>query len=161
MHVRPAARTDLPAIAAMESQCFPNPWPQDSIAAYFDDDRTVILVGERSEPIAFLIARREYPPRGGPVLHIHNLAVAPPHRRQKVGSALLAELIARAGEIPRIQLEVRVENEAARCFYEHHGFTVVRRMAHYYEDGGAALRMELDLSRARGGPPGPERRRET
>lgn len=163
MRIRPAARTDLPAIAAIESQSFPNPWPQDSIEAYFDDDQTVILVAERPEPVAFLIARYECPPRGGAVLHIHDFAVAPAHRRQKVGSALLVELIgiARTRGIPRVGLEVREGNEGARRFYEHHGFNVVRRMARYYEDGGAALRMELDLRRARGEAPGPGRRRGT
>lgn len=150
MQIRPAVRTDLPAIIAIESQSFPNPWPRDSIEAYFDDDRAVILVAERLEPIAFLIGLHECTPRGGPVFHIHDFAVAPPHRRQKVGSSLLAKLIAlaRAQGISKVQLEVRVGNEAACRFYERHGFNVVRRMAHYYEDGGAALRMELDLARA-------------
>lgn len=148
MQIRRGTRADLPAIVAIENQCFPDPWPQDLIESYFDDGRAVILVAEHSEPIAFLIARNESARFGGRALHIHDLAVAPAYRRQTVGSSLLSELMGVAGtqKVARIRLEVRVENEAARQFYQHHGFSVVRRVARYYEDGGAALRMERHIA---------------
>lgn len=148
MRIRRATHADLPAIVAIENQSFADPWSQDSIEAYFDDNRTVILTAEDLEPIAFLIARNESTPRGGRVLHIHDFAVAPAHRRQGVATTLLAELvaIARALGVRRIRLEVRVENETARRFYRHHGFSVVRRVTRYYEDGAAALRMERRIA---------------
>lgn len=148
MQIRRGTRADLPAIVAIENQCFPDPWPSDLIESYFDDRRAVILVAERSEPIAFLIARNEPTRPGERALHIHDFAVAPSYRRQTVGSSLLSELMGVAGtqKVARIRLEVRVENEAARQFYHHHGFSVVRRVARYYEDGGAALRMERHIA---------------
>ncbi|HPD07016.1 MAG TPA: N-acetyltransferase [Candidatus Bipolaricaulis sp.] len=148
MQVRPARPTDLPAIAAIEVRSFPDPWPEALLAGYFDDRQALILLAEEEEPLGFLIARVESPPRGGRTLHIHDLAVDPPHRRRGVGSALLAALTQAAlrEHISRLQLEVRVGNEAGLRFYERHGFRVTRRLAHYYEDRGAALRMERLLT---------------
>lgn len=148
MQVRPARPTDLPAIAAIEARSFPNPWPEALLAGYFDDRQALILLAEEEEPLGFLIARVESPPRGGRTLHIHDLAVDPPHRRRGVGSALLAALTQAAlrEHIFRLQLEVRVGNEAGLRFYERHGFRVTRRLAHYYEDREAALRMERLLT---------------
>ncbi|GAB4305154.1 MAG: ribosomal protein S18-alanine N-acetyltransferase [Candidatus Bipolaricaulota bacterium] len=146
MRVRFGRRTDLPAIAAIEAASFPHPWPSDLLAAYLDDEGTVVLVAEEGSPIGFLIACRERAAEV-PVFHIHDLAVAPPHRRRGAASALLGELmrIAVAERIALLRLEVRIANEAARRFYERWGFRPTRRLGRYYEDGGDALRMELDL----------------
>ncbi len=148
MHIRRARPSDLASLVAIEEASFSLPWPADLLRAYFDDPRAVMLVAEEIEPIGFLIARDEHTTEGRRALHIHDLAVAPARRRQGVASALLASLarIAFAQGISTLQLEVRVENEGAQRFYERHGFQVTRRLVRYYEDGGAALRMELDLS---------------
>lgn len=150
MRVRNAAPADLPAIAAIEGRSFPDPWPEELLAAYFGDPRALILVAEEGGLVGFLIARDESTLWGSRALHIHDLAVDPDHRRRGVGTALLAELktVARERGVPRIRLEVRLHNEGARRFYEEHGFRAVRRLARYYEDGSPALRMELDLGRA-------------
>ncbi len=147
MRVRRATLADLPPIAAIEKASFPDPWPAELLAAYFDDRHALVLVAEDPCVVAFLIARTESSSRRGRVLHIHDLAVAPSHRRRAVGGLLLAELIsvARRQGVPRLGLEVRVDNVSARRFYEHYGFQTVQRVARYYDDGGAALRMEHDL----------------
>ncbi len=163
MRVRNAVLADLPTLAAIERRSFPDPWPAELLAAYFGDPRALILVAEDPEIVGFLIAREESALWGSRTLHIHDLAVDPNHRRRGAGSALLAELIAVASGrgVPRIRLEVRVTNEGARRFYNAHGFRPVRRLPCYYEDGGPALRMELDLRRATGGTPGRGRTRRT
>lgn len=148
LHIRRAVPADLPLIAAIEGVSFSAPWPEDHLGAYFGDRASIVLVAEEGLIVGFLIARDEPTADGRRMLHIHDLAVAPSRRRQAVGSSLLAKLIgiARSQGIPRLRLEVRVENEGARLFYEHHGFQVVRRVARYYEDGGAALRMERHIA---------------
>lgn len=147
MQIRPATHTDLPAIAAIEGASFPDPWAAESLEAYLADSRALLLVADDPEPIGFVIARLEPSGRTGPALHIHDLAVAPPCRRRGAGTALLNEVIAIAREqgVPRVRLEVRVQNKTAQVFYARLGFKVVQRLPRYYEDGGEALRMELDL----------------
>jgi len=159
MHVRLGRRTDLPAIAAIEAASFSHPWPSARLAAYFDHEGTVVLVAEEGSPTGFLVACRERA-ADVPMLHIHDLAVAPPHRRRGAASALLAELIriAAAEGIPLLRLEVRITNEGARRFYERHGFRVIRHLRRYYEDGGAAFQMEFELgARPNLGLPAPTR----
>jgi len=150
VRIRPATPTDLSAIAAIEETSFPDPWAAESLGAYLEDPQALILVADDPEPIGFVIARVESSRRTGRALHIHDLAVAPPCRRQGAGTALLNEVIAIARDqgVPRVRLEVRVQNESAQAFYARLGFRVVRRLPRYYEDGGAALRMELDLRQA-------------
>lgn len=60
--------------------------------------------------------------------------------------ALTAECMAEGAT--RIQLEARVTNRTAISFYEHRGFRVTERLPGFYEDGGEAVRMVLDLGRA-------------
>ncbi len=148
VRVRRATLADLPPIAAIEKASFPDPWPADFLAAYFDDRHALVLVAEVPCVVAFLIARDEFSRQRERVLHIHDLAVTPAHRRRGAATALLAELTAIAQALGgrRIRIEVRVDNESARRFYEHHGFQVVRRLARYYDDGGAALRMERRIA---------------
>jgi GNAT superfamily N-acetyltransferase len=55
---------------------------------------------------------------------IRQLAVFPPFQRQGVGSMLLQK--AREYSPGRLQLYTFQRNLAARAFYEHHGFSVVR-----------------------------------
>jgi len=56
--------------------------------------------------------------------HLLLFAVRPEHRRRGVGSALLRwlEEVARACGARRIRVEARRENEAARSFYNEHGY---------------------------------------
>lgn len=81
------------------------------------------------------------------------IAVAPQLRRQGAGSRLLLraqeDAMARGGSM--LFLEVREDNEAARCLYQSKGFVVVGRRANYYsgKDGGrrAAITMRFGLDR--------------
>lgn len=147
--IRRAALADLSVLTTIEARGFPDPWPEEALASYLEDPRTLVLLAEGPEPVGFLIARVEGKPGGPKAVHIHDLAVDPPYRRQGVGTALLAELVRRARRIRalRIVLEVRVGNEGARRFYHALGFEVTAEVPGYYEDGEGALRMELDLSR--------------
>jgi len=150
VRIRLGQPNDLPRIAAIEGASFPAPWPEDFLDAYLTDGESIVLVAEDGQVVGFLIARDECAADGRRAFHIHDLAVDPSHRRKGVASALLAELIriALAQGMTFLRLEVRLGNHGARVFYERHGFRETTRFPHYYEDGGAASRMErtLDLS---------------
>lgn len=76
-------------------------------------------------------------------LHLSLLAVAPRHQRKGIARALLTwlEQSALTAGISEINLELRVNNHAARCFYEAHGFATQRRVTGYYQGQESALRM--------------------
>ncbi len=146
MVIRLARPEDLPAICAIEEKSFAHPWPEELLAAYLGEKGCLVLVAEEREVIGFLIACCERS-GGRAVFHVHDLATAPESRRQGVATALLEDLIrsAIAARVSSLRLEVRPQNEAALRFYARHGFETIRRIYRYYEDGGDALRMELDL----------------
>jgi ribosomal-protein-alanine N-acetyltransferase len=80
-------------------------------------------------------------------LHLLNVAVAIPWRRQGIGRALVNDLIAygRAHAVVRILLEVRAGNLAAITLYEQLGFTRFNVRERYYADDEDAIEMSLIL----------------
>ena len=86
-------------------------------------------------------------------LHINNLAVDPPWRRQRVASALLTFVLAEAAAegANRATLEVRRSNEPARHLYERFGFAFAGvRTAYYREPVEDALVLWRNRSRPGG-----------
>jgi len=65
---------------------------------------------------------------------VENIVVAESNQRTGIGHALLNSVIAaaRSENIPRILLEVRESNLAARKLYEHCGLAVASRRKSYY-----------------------------
>lgn len=81
-------------------------------------------------------------------LHVINVAVAPSERRQGIGRALVAELLAyaRANAVAKLLLEVRASNAAAIALYESAGFTRFNVRPKYYGDGEDAVEMMLGVA---------------
>ena len=67
---------------------------------------------------------------------ILNLAVALSHRREGVGSRLVAAVLedAKARDVERVYLEVRESNGAAISLYAKHGFEKTGQRANYYRN---------------------------
>lgn len=82
--------------------------------------------------------------------HILNLCVSPEHQRRGLAQFLMKHLlmVARAGNVTLVLLEVRVSNRAAQRLYEGFGFKRLGLRKNYYPaDGGRedALVLGLDL----------------
>ncbi|MFB6095894.1 MAG: GNAT family N-acetyltransferase [Haloferacaceae archaeon] len=90
------------------------------------------LLFRDEELVGFASARRD-----GYILF---LAVAPETRGEGFGRRLVAEV---ADEHRSVTCHARVTNERALEFYEHIGFSIVRRIDNYYEDGGDAYYLKL------------------
>ncbi len=142
MHIDRARAEHIPAIAAMERQCFAGEaWPEELIA--------------RLQP-RFSVAEADGTLLGYLVLstvldegNIDNVAVAPEHRRRGIADALLddAETRARDMGLASLMLEVRAGNLPAIRLYEKHGFRPVGRRRDYYERPREdAILMTKDLS---------------
>ena len=82
--------------------------------------------------------------RGTAVARLYSIAVDPDFAGAGVGRALLAEAEREAFEADRLvlRLEVREDNERAIALYRDSGYRRADRVADYYEDGMAAIRME-------------------
>lgn len=128
--IRPAAESDLPALAALELACFAHPWSEKSLVGTLDSGRSLFLLAEQAgEPLGYL--GMEYVlDEGG----ITNVAVFPAHRRQGIADALIKELLRRAKALglATVTLEVRAGNAAAIALYQKNGFVPVGRRKNYY-----------------------------
>jgi len=73
---------------------------------------------------------------GASELHINNVAVRESYRRQGIGQALLARILAegKRANIPTAFLELRAGNRTALALYENCGFRVTARRSKYYSD---------------------------
>jgi len=69
--------------------------------------------------------------------HLTTIGVAPEHRRRKIGLGLLehVEGSLRKREIGTLMLEVRVSNTTAQDLYRRLDYTIVQRIAKYYNNG--------------------------
>jgi ribosomal protein S18 acetylase RimI-like enzyme len=122
--IRFATLADAEAIAAISrdtiEQGLPWRWRRERVArAIRDPETNVVVVGAQGAITAFGLMY--YAQEDS---HLLLFAVQRASQRQGIGSALLLwlEEVARAAGAKRIRVEARRENEAARSFYNEHGY---------------------------------------
>lgn len=128
--IRPAAESDLPALAALESACFAHPWSEKSLTETLGNGRSLFLLAEREGEALGYLGMEYVLDEGG----ITNVAVFPAHRRRGIADALLNELLRRAKGLglATVTLEVRETNAPAIALYQKHDFVPVGRRKNYY-----------------------------
>lgn len=123
---------DIPIIAWLEKQLYPEPWSRKS----FEE-----LLGQ--EAFWFWVAKKESEISGYLVCQVvekeaelHNIAVAKEHQRRGIGKLLFEKLIAALREkgVRELFLMVRASNIPAQKLYEHVGFKKTGRRSNYYHD---------------------------
>ena len=124
------AERHLDAIAALEKQCFSDPWSRASVAAELSSEWSFWLVAEEDGTLAGYVGSQLVPPEAD----MMNLAVAPEFRRQGLGRKLALALFdaLRAHSVVSLTLEVRDSNEPAIRLYESLGFRQVGLRKRYY-----------------------------
>ena len=129
--IRPAAESDLPALAVLESACFAHPWRETSLAETLGSGRSLFLLAEQAGEALGYLGMEYVLDEGG----ITNVAVFPAHRRQGIADALLNELLRRAKGLglATVTLEVRETNAPAIALYQKHDFVPVGRRKNYYD----------------------------
>ncbi len=141
--IRRAQPADIPEIATIEREAFPDPWDErtlhEALAIY---PGQFFAARRNGQVLGFIAGGLE---DSGEELygHIMNLAVAPACRGQGIGGLLVRRLeqqFALEGAAG-VQLEVRVSNAGAQHFYRRQGYQEVFSVAGYYGNGEDALIM--------------------
>lgn len=124
--------SDLDAILAIEAASFTSPWTREMYLAELDNVGVSFCYTARDGAgniVGFCSFWRVLDE-----LHINNVAVAPAHRRQGIGTALLTFVLSEGAKLgaQRASLEVRRSNDVALQVYERLGFAVAGVRRAYY-----------------------------
>lgn len=147
--VRAARPEDVPAIARIEEDSF-NVFQlrAPALRRMLDSPARILVVAEREGAlIGEAVASVRHASRGASG-RIESIAVDAAQRGLGVGAALLRRLLddLRRRAARSVRLEVESGNLPAIRLYERNGFRPVGRIADFYGEGRAALRMVVRLS---------------
>ena len=146
---RLTSTAELDAILALDDVCFHHPWTRaDYERELLDPGRSYLYVVRVAGAIVGYCSFW----RIFDEIHLNNFAVHPAHRRQGLGRALLAHVLAEAEAFgaPNATLEVRASNSAALALYHAGGFARAGLRRAYYTH---PVEDALILWRGRPGPP--------
>ncbi|HEY1519760.1 MAG TPA: ribosomal protein S18-alanine N-acetyltransferase [Solirubrobacteraceae bacterium] len=130
--IRSLGYSDLPQVIAIERRAFPTPWSLAMFVLELSKPSGICVAAiEERRMVGYLICSRY-----ADVWHLMNIAVDPPVRRRGIATALLEEMIARAGGDASYTLEVRPSNVHAIALYERFGFRSAGTRRRYYQDTG-------------------------
>lgn len=128
--IRVMTMQDCEAVSQIEAVCFSDAWNRSMFEELFQYPTNYYLVAEMQEQIIGF---------AGSCISIDtadvmNIAVLEPWRRTGIGGQLLSALIKKAEEsgCEKLLLEVRQSNQAARQFYQMHGFQELTVRRNYY-----------------------------
>ena len=128
----PMDRSTVPDVAAIERECFSQPWSEDMLAEELYNDNASFIVAVAGDGAVLGYAGLTVVLDEG---YINNIAVKGQYRRMGVADALLGAFI-RFGEahLAFLTLEVRASNAPAIALYEKYGFRRAGVRPGYYQD---------------------------
>ena len=139
LKIRPAERSDLDAVHAIERSSFPAPWRREFFESELTAPGRFTIVATRDDVvIAYLFAMWIFDE-----LHVNKIAVTAAERRKGIAQQLMQQCIdfARENNVETITLEVRQSNAGAQEFYRQLEFVSVYVRPRYYPDNEAAVVM--------------------
>ena len=132
MKIAEAEPRHAPEVAAIERECFRDPWPEDLIGRWITgEDKRFFVCTDDAGAVRGYIGAQFVLDEG----YIGNVAVTHAARRQGVGRALVEAMTARACAegLSFLTLEVRESNLPAQSLYLSLGYLPVGRRPRYYE----------------------------
>ncbi|WP_426191054.1 GNAT family N-acetyltransferase [Massilia sp. DWR3-1-1] len=147
--IRLAALSDLAPLTALEQASFVcDGVGRRAMAGFLRSGAALVLLDEVGGQLqGHLIVRFNARHR---IARIYSIAVAAHAMGQGVGRALVAraEALARARGSACMRLEISVDNAPSQALFRACGYAVFGHYDDYYEDGGAALRLQKSLAQA-------------
>jgi len=128
----PMDRSHISQIAALEQECFSQPWSEAALEEELYNPQASFIVAEDGEGGVLGYAGLHVVLDEG---YIANVAVEQAARRHGVASALM-DVYCRFGQehLAFLTLEVRASNQSAIGLYLKHGFEEVGRRKNFYAD---------------------------
>lgn len=128
----PMDRSTVPDVAAIERECFSQPWSEDMLAEELYNDNASFIVAVADDGTVLGYAGLTVVLDEG---YINNIAVKSQYRRMGVADALLGTFIHFAEDhLAFLTLEVRASNDKAISLYTKNGFVQEGRRKDYYKD---------------------------
>ena len=136
----------VPQVAALERQCFSDPWSEESVASELENPLSLWLVCQDGDQVLGYIGSQTVLDE----TDMMNVAVSPASRRRGIAAQLIETLILALKQrgSRSLSLEVRASNAAAIALYQKLGFSQVGRRANYYrhpKEDGLILRKEWEI----------------
>ncbi len=130
MICRPMQKCHIPHVAALERECFGEPWSEGSLALLCTEAASGFVSVDKEEHVLGYIGVLWALDEG----QITNLAVTASHRRSGIGRSLIRCLLetARMRGCRQLSLEVRASNESAIRLYLAEGFYEAGRRRRFY-----------------------------
>lgn len=145
--IRLATLGEASAIAEMSRDCIehglPWRWTAARVRGAISDPATNVAVALRRDAVAGF-GIMHYADASA---HLSLFAVAPAHRHQRLGAALLSwlERSARLAGLQHIDLEARADNRHALAFYTSQGYAMRNTASGYYEGIVDAVQLRKTL----------------
>ena len=151
--IRPLTSAQLDEVLRLNMRCFRNGenYTKHTFSFLLNEPGTISFraVDAAGEMVGFAFVMINH----NGAAHLTTIGVAPQHRRRGLASKLLIHLekALAAKRIDTIVLEVRVGNTDAQQLYDRAGYTVVQRIANYYNNGEDCFLMMKSLAAATDG----------
>ena len=127
----PMDRSTVPDVAAIERECFSQPWSEDMLTEELYNDNASFIVAVADDGTVLGYAGLTVVLDEG---YINTIAVKTQYRRMGVADALLGAFIRFAEEhLAFLTLEVRASNDKAISLYTKNGFVQEGRRKDYYK----------------------------
>ena len=132
IHIVPMENHHVMQVAALEKQCFSDPWSENSVASELNNPLSLWLVAVDDGNVAGYVGSQTVIDE----TDMMNIAVDERYRRQGVAQMLVDALVERLKKMDSrcLTLEVRISNVPAIALYEKLGFEQVGKRPNYYRN---------------------------
>ena len=132
MKIIPMNEGHVAQVAALEKQCFSDPWSENSVASELENPLSLWLIAEENGAVCGYVGSQTVLDE----TDMMNIAVHPDCRRKGIAAALITELVSRlkARGSRVLRLEVRESNFSAIALYKAMGFTQLGLRKNYYRN---------------------------